>query len=137
MLHEPYKQIAQETLIPPQRATAKEVNWCMVDEVPNQSAHNAKCAFIHLRGFDDLLLHGAWATPYTHQAGILDPIGASHKACIVWPEGCGEHACTPRPMRGVDLKLVAEVSGLDVLVHDLLDNFNVPCGDDCLFFAWV
>jgi len=69
----------------------------VVDEVPDADANQAVPALINLCGLDDLLLKGCWEVPVDHPTGALVLVGSDHKACIMWSETGGEHACTPWP----------------------------------------
>merc|ERR1712154_611608 len=40
-------------------------------------------------------------------------------------------------MHGVHLQLVAKICGLLVPVDKLVDDLDVPCGDDCRLLTWV
>mmetsp|Transcript_66740 Transcript_66740/g.145000 ORF Transcript_66740/g.145000 Transcript_66740/m.145000 type:complete len:254 (+) Transcript_66740:254-1015(+) len=106
-------------------------------EVPDQSPHNAVGALVHLGGLDDLLLHSAGGAPDAHQTRVLLPVRPCHEAGVVGAEGGGEHACTPRPVHGVELERSSEGSSCNVFVNQLLDDLDVPDGNDSLLLARV
>jgi len=102
----------------------------VVHEVPDQAANNSVSAFVHLGGFDDLLLHGAQLAPNAHETGVLDPVRTSNEACIIRSQGSCEHACTPRPVHVRNFKWLAEKVCGDVPEDQLVNLVDVLASDD-------
>merc|ERR1712083_859850 len=81
------------------RPTAEEVNWGVVNEMPNQNADDTILALVDLRRFDDLLLQCSRDPPIHHVARSLVLVGSYHEASVVRTQARGEHASAPRPPR--------------------------------------
>merc|ERR1712117_559310 len=81
------------------RPTTEEVNWGVVNEMPNQNADETILALVDLRRFNDLLLQCSRDPPIHHVARSLVLISSNNEASVMRTQAGGEHASTPWPPR--------------------------------------
>merc|ERR1711988_891939 len=111
--------------VAPDRATTPQVNWSVVNKVPDKPTYQSILCLICDRGLDDLLLHSGNARPGDHEARIFLPVGPSHETSIVRANGGGKHACAPWPVHVVKSDGLTTAVQLGIVENDLVHLLHV------------